>query len=90
MLILVSFSKRTSPNQHHTEGLIIPFSYYIFPLSFRSLEKVLGWSVHVIGVRGEHGNEMFSRVTDINAKTYISFIAVDTDSVTVNSKEVYK
>ncbi|GAA6072945.1 protocadherin Fat 4, partial [Tachysurus ichikawai] len=56
----------------------------------RSLEKVLGWSVQIISVRGEHGNQIGSRVMKINAKTYISFIAVDTDGVTISAKEVHE
>lgn len=61
-------------------------SYY----TTRSLEKVLGWSVQIISVRGEHGNQIGSRVMKINAKTYISFIAVDTDGVTISAKEVHE
>lgn len=60
------------------------------PLSLRSLEKVLGWSVHIISIRGENGNEMRSRVTKINAKTYISFIAVDTDGVAIGAQKVHE
>ncbi|KAK2818195.1 hypothetical protein Q7C36_022128 [Tachysurus vachellii] len=56
----------------------------------RSLEKVLGWSVQIINVRGEHGNRIGSRATKINAKTYISFIAVDTDGVTISAERVYE
>ncbi|XP_017312969.1 protocadherin Fat 4 [Ictalurus punctatus] len=56
----------------------------------KSLEKVLGWSVHIISIRGENGNEMRSRVTKINAKTYISFIAVDTDGVAIGAQKVHE
>ncbi|KAK3510551.1 hypothetical protein QTP70_010009 [Hemibagrus guttatus] len=57
----------------------------------KSLEKVLGWSVHIISVRGEHGNEIGARVMKITAyKTYISFIAMDTDDVTISAKNVHE
>ncbi|TSK18033.1 Protocadherin Fat 4 [Bagarius yarrelli] len=56
----------------------------------KSLEKVLGWNVHVISVRGEHRNEIGSRTVKVNANTDISFIAVDTDGVTISAKNVYE
>ncbi|KAI5625920.1 protocadherin Fat 3-like [Silurus asotus] len=56
----------------------------------KSLEKVLGWSVHVLSVREEHGNEMRSRVSKIKTKTYISFIAVDAAGETISAKKVHE
>ncbi|KAI5089853.1 protocadherin Fat 3-like [Silurus meridionalis] len=56
----------------------------------KSLEKVLGWSMHVLSVREEHGNEMRSRVSKIKTKTYISFIAVDAAGATISAKKVHE
>lgn len=61
------------------------FSYFI-PSS--SLEKVLGWSVNILSLRAESGNEMRSVLRETTTKTYISFLAVDANGKTISSKEV--
>ncbi|MCI4393906.1 hypothetical protein PGIGA_G00162950 [Pangasianodon gigas] len=56
----------------------------------KSLEKVLGWSVHIISIQSGQGNKIDSRVTKINEKTYISFVAVDTAGETIGAQKVYE
>ncbi|KAG7316014.1 hypothetical protein KOW79_020880 [Hemibagrus wyckioides] len=56
-----------------------------------SLEKVLGWIVHIISVRGEHGNEIGTRVMKNNTyKTYVSFVATDMGGVTISAEIVHE
>ncbi|KAF5894805.1 protocadherin Fat 4-like, partial [Clarias magur] len=56
----------------------------------KSLEKVLGWSIHIMSVRGEQGHETRSWVTKANTKTYVSFIAVDEAGVTIRAEKVHE
>lgn len=59
-------------------------------LTLRSLEKVLGWSIHIMSVRGEQGFEMRSLVTKANSKTYVSFIAVNEAGMTISAEKVHE
>ncbi|XP_053332588.1 cadherin-23 [Clarias gariepinus] len=56
----------------------------------KSLEKVLGWSIHIMSVRGEQGFEMRSLVTKANSKTYVSFIAVNEAGMTISAEKVHE
>ncbi|XP_067298573.1 cadherin EGF LAG seven-pass G-type receptor 2 [Pseudorasbora parva] len=53
-----------------------------------SMKKVLGWTVKILSVRAENGNEMRTVLRDSTAKTYISFIAMDSSGAVLSATEV--
>ncbi|XP_048052040.1 uncharacterized protein LOC125271822 isoform X3 [Megalobrama amblycephala] len=53
-----------------------------------SMEKVLGWTVKVLSVRGEDGIEMRSILRESTDKTYVSFIAMDSSGAVIKATEV--
>ncbi|XP_056103180.1 protein dachsous-like [Rhinichthys klamathensis goyatoka] len=53
-----------------------------------SMGKVLGWTVKILSVRAEDGNEMRTILRESTAKTYISFIAMDSSGALIQATVV--
>ncbi|XP_048052026.1 protocadherin Fat 4-like [Megalobrama amblycephala] len=53
-----------------------------------SMKKALGWTVKILSVRAEDGIEMRSILRDSSDKTYISFIAMDSNGAVIKATEV--
>ncbi|XP_048052036.1 protein dachsous-like [Megalobrama amblycephala] len=53
-----------------------------------SMEKVLGWTVKVLSVRAEDGNEMRTILRESTDKTYVSFITMDSSGAVIQATEV--
>ncbi|KAF4118311.1 hypothetical protein G5714_000362 [Onychostoma macrolepis] len=55
-----------------------------------SMKKALGLTVKILSVRAEDGIEMRTILRESTAKTYISFIAMDTSGAVIEATEVKK
>ncbi|XP_056103176.1 protocadherin Fat 1-like isoform X1 [Rhinichthys klamathensis goyatoka] len=53
-----------------------------------SMKKVLGWTVKILSVRAEDGNEKRTILRESTAKTYVSFIAMDSSGVVIQATVV--
>ncbi|XP_077103056.1 protocadherin-15-like [Siphateles boraxobius] len=53
-----------------------------------SMGKVLGWTVKILSVRAEDGNEMRTILRESTDKTYVSFIAMDSSGALIQATEV--
>ncbi|CAM4471882.1 unnamed protein product [Leuciscus chuanchicus] len=53
-----------------------------------SMGKVLGWTVKILIVRAEDGNEMRTILRESTDKTYVSFIAMDFSGAVIQATEV--
>lgn len=52
------------------------------------MRKALGLTVKILSVRAKDGIEMRTILRESTAKTYISFIAMDTSGVVIEATEV--
>lgn len=72
---------RQGSSAHFQYSLSLSSSVFLICLSFsvslRSLGRVLGWTVKVIGISSTSRGAVRSRESESAAKTYVSFIAVD-------------
>ncbi|ROL52057.1 Protein dachsous [Anabarilius grahami] len=79
---------------HHDSVAVISLNQPVYivekmiPEMEDSMEKVLGWTVKVLSVRAEDGNEMRSILRDSSDMTYISFIAMDSSGAVIKATEV--
>ncbi|XP_043094019.1 protocadherin Fat 1-like [Puntigrus tetrazona] len=53
-----------------------------------SMKKALGLTVKILSVRAENGNEMRAILRESTAKTYISFVAMDTSDAIIPATEL--
>ncbi|KAG1956024.1 protocadherin Fat [Pimephales promelas] len=53
-----------------------------------SMGKVLGWTVKILSVRAEDGNEMRTILRESADKTYVSFIAMDSSGAVIQATAV--
>ncbi|XP_077102018.1 protocadherin Fat 4-like [Siphateles boraxobius] len=53
-----------------------------------SMGKALGWTVKILSVRAEDGNEMRTILRESTDKTYVSFIAMDSSGAVIQATEV--
>ncbi|XP_056103181.1 cadherin EGF LAG seven-pass G-type receptor 1-like [Rhinichthys klamathensis goyatoka] len=53
-----------------------------------SMGKVLGWTVKILSVRAEDGNEKRTILRESTAKTYVSFIAMDSSGALIQATVV--
>ncbi|XP_067259915.1 cadherin EGF LAG seven-pass G-type receptor 2-like isoform X2 [Chanodichthys erythropterus] len=60
----------------------------MIPEMEESMEKVLGWTVKILSVRAEDGNEMRTILRESTDKTYVSFIAMDSSGAVIKATEV--
>ncbi|ROL46588.1 Protocadherin-like wing polarity protein stan [Anabarilius grahami] len=79
---------------HHDSVSVISLNQPIYIVEKKitemeeSMEKVLGWTVKILSVRAEDGNEMRSILRESTDKTYISFIAMDSSGAVIKATEV--
>ncbi|XDV15735.1 hypothetical protein PO909_015751 [Leuciscus waleckii] len=60
----------------------------MIPEMEESMGKVLGWTVKILIVRAEDGNEMRTILRESTDKTYVSFIAMDSSGAVIQATEV--
>ncbi|XDV15743.1 hypothetical protein PO909_015754 [Leuciscus waleckii] len=53
-----------------------------------SMGKALGWTVKILSVRAENGNEMRTILRESTDKTYVSFIAMDSSGAVIQATVV--
>ncbi|CAM4471706.1 unnamed protein product [Leuciscus chuanchicus] len=53
-----------------------------------SIGKVLGWTVKILSVRAEDGNEKHTILRESTDKTYVSFIAMNSSGAVIQATEV--
>ncbi|XP_039541429.1 cadherin EGF LAG seven-pass G-type receptor 2-like [Pimephales promelas] len=53
-----------------------------------SMGKVLGWTVKILSVRAEDGNEMRTILSESTDQTYVSFIAMDSSGAVIQATVV--
>ncbi|XDV15738.1 hypothetical protein PO909_015752 [Leuciscus waleckii] len=53
-----------------------------------SMGKVLGWTVKILSVRAEDGNEKHTILRESTDKTYVSFIAMNSSGAVIQATEV--
>ncbi|XP_067259919.1 cadherin EGF LAG seven-pass G-type receptor 2-like isoform X2 [Chanodichthys erythropterus] len=81
---------------HHDSVTVISLNKPVYivekmiPEMEESMEKVLGWTVKILSVRAEDGNEMRTILRESTDKTYVSFIAMDSSGAVIKATEVKK
>ncbi|CAM4471843.1 unnamed protein product [Leuciscus chuanchicus] len=79
---------------HHDSVTVISLNQPVYivekniPEMEESMGKVLGWTVKILSVRAEDGNEMRTILRESTDKTYVSFIAMDSSGAVIQATEV--